>query len=803
MVYILGKNEKGIFGRYSCIRLFLLSFVMMLIIMLPDIIKNSGYFVYAGDYTFQEIPFLLHTSDVIFSKGIGWDWQTDLGSDFIASYSFYTLGSVVYWLFSFVKGRALIMLMPVLTAVKTGMAAVFAYLYIKRYVKTDVSAYIAAMMYAFSGYQMFNLIYNTFFDVTAFFPLLMLSFDMLVQENKKGFFAAVTALCASVNYFFFMGEVVFVIIYYVIRCLKKDFRFTVKNFLLIALESVIGVMISAFLLVPSLTSVMSGVRASSTRTGMDLIWYSDNTIVPKIIQSLFIIPDMPSNALIFQSDENPINWASISLYLPVMTIVGVAVYMKNNKGSWMNLLFAVCMIIALIPGLNSIFYAFNSSYYARWFYMPVLFMCAASAVAIDRSYDLKFGIKLQSAALAVLLLAASVPAEITTTDLDGTESSSSAEWFGLVNFMDIFFQFMGFGVIFVLLIAAYNIKYRDREATAAKLPLVMAVLITLSYGIYLDHSISKLRTYTWDKETAEFIPELDETDGFFRMEEVGSIWNMNLMWDMNSVGSFNSIVPYEDDRFYKSVTGGKRGMSSEYKDKEYEVFSLTSVKYVFNRSTDDDLNVEFNPVKLPGYSLYDKQSRYYIYKNDYFIPMGFMYDYYISEEDLDVFIDKKKFTKENEGYDYRRLIMLRAMVVGNDFASESELYKRIPDEMLEGLDTESYMSDCTDRKSMSCSSFEYDSSGFRASIDSDREGLLFFSVPSCDGWRAEVNGAETEIVSVNYGLSAVRVSEGDNNIEFFYETPGLKTGILISAAGMSVYIVYLAVLLILRKKSKK
>lgn len=36
--------------------------------------------------------------------------------------------------------------------------------------------------------------------------------------------------------------------------------------------------------------------------------------------------------------------------------------------------------------------------------------------------------------------------------------------------------------------------------------------------------------------------------------------------------------------------------------------------------------------------------------------------------------------------------------------------------------------------------FEYDSKGFKAEVKSERENLLFFSVPSCDGWIAEVNG---------------------------------------------------------------
>lgn len=42
--------------------------------------------------------------------------------------------------------------------------------------------------------------------------------------------------------------------------------------------------------------------------------------------------------------------------------------------------------------------------------------------------------------------------------------------------------------------------------------------------------------------------------------------------------------------------------------------------------------------------------------------------------------------------------MLRAMVVEDSFAFESESFQKIPHEMLEGLDENSYISDCADWK---------------------------------------------------------------------------------------------------------
>lgn len=106
----------------KCSKVFLVSFVMMIIILLPDIVRNGGYFVYAGDYAFQQIPFTVHVSDMIKYGNWGWDWFTDMGTNLIGSYSFYLLGSIFFWMICFIPSRLIIFAMPVMLAVKTALA---------------------------------------------------------------------------------------------------------------------------------------------------------------------------------------------------------------------------------------------------------------------------------------------------------------------------------------------------------------------------------------------------------------------------------------------------------------------------------------------------------------------------------------------------------------------------------------------------------------------------------------------------------------------------------------------------------
>ena len=77
---------------------FLLGFGSLLVVILPIIIADGGYYIYYGDYNSQQIPFYNLANDAVRSGSFGWNWYTDLGVNFIGAYAFYLLGSPFFWL---------------------------------------------------------------------------------------------------------------------------------------------------------------------------------------------------------------------------------------------------------------------------------------------------------------------------------------------------------------------------------------------------------------------------------------------------------------------------------------------------------------------------------------------------------------------------------------------------------------------------------------------------------------------------------------------------------------------------------
>lgn len=131
-------------------------------IFVPLMIYNGGYFVFLGDFNVQQIPFYRHAHDMIRSGNFFWDWKTDLGANFIGSYSFYLIFSPFFWLTLPFPSDFVPHLMGPLLILKTACAALSAYLYIKRFVSDRNWAVFGSILYAFSGFMTFNIFFNHF-----------------------------------------------------------------------------------------------------------------------------------------------------------------------------------------------------------------------------------------------------------------------------------------------------------------------------------------------------------------------------------------------------------------------------------------------------------------------------------------------------------------------------------------------------------------------------------------------------------------------------------------------------------------
>ncbi|MGN0623384.1 MAG: YfhO family protein [Oscillospiraceae bacterium] len=773
---------------------FVVAFVGMMVSFVPSMIVNKGIFLYYGDFNSQQMMFYYHANEAVKNGAMGWDWGTDLGANFVGSYSFYLLGSPFFWLSTLFPLKAVPYLMPWLLALKTAVAALTAYAYIRRFVKNPNACFVGSMLYAFSGFQIYNVFFNHFHDATAFFPLLLLGLELLTQDGKKGAFAIPVAICASISYFFFVCEVVFTIIYFVIRCMDKSFRMNIKIFGLLALESVLGVMVSACILLPAVIDVVTNPRVTSYLFGLDMVFYSENVRIPRIIQSFFMLPDMPARVNILTSDKA--RWASMAGYLPMFSMCGVIAFMRTRKKHWMSRMILVCAVMACVPVLNASYVLFNSSYYARWYYMPILIMCLMTAKLIEENReDLKKGFVPVAVICSIFLLIGCLPKKEKDKIVFG-EVPKYIELYWIQAIVTILMTVMLFFIIYQLGKKRWYRVVNFMTAAACIICMTSSVIYGVAQGDdnadYIDRAINgadNLDMAKLDGDTS------GSQNNFYRIDTSENVDNWCMFWGLSSMRTFHSVVPTSIMDFYTSI-GQQRDVASRMDTNLYPLRGLFSVKYYFKELTDEQIRgkKENKPSEyvqnLEGFKFVDTQNGFNIYENEYFIPMGFTYDYYTTNEEVEYATEVHKTQ-----------LLLKALVLDDRQAKKySDILQKYTYDFSD-MNTESYKELCMQKRSESCYYFKEDTNGFDAKIKLDDPKLVFFSVPYEKGWTAEINGEPAEIEKVSYGFMAVKCPSGDNTITFRYKTAGLAEGRIITFVGAGILIAYIAVGYALRKKA--
>ena len=770
--------------RDQMLRTMLLCALTAAIFFLPFYIIDGGFFHYAGDFNSQQISFYRYMNGFI--KGAGYpdgmagaarstfSWATDLGSGAMNAYSFYLYGSPFFWLSLIFPQNWLPYLMVPLLVLKFAVAGGGAYRYLCRYVRRSDHAVLGACLYAFSGFSIYNVFFNHFIDVVALFPWMLWALDetLYEQEENYGLFAFWVGVNLLNNYFFFIGQVLFLVIYFICKLTTKDFPMNVRLFVRLAFESLLGAALGFVLLWPAVLSILQNPRTIDLSSGWGFLTYSKVQQYLAILLSWLLPPDSPYITSIWS--EGIIKWTSMSAYLPLCSLAGAMAYWRARKGDSKKRIVATCAIFALVPVLNSAFYALNSSYYARWYYMPVLILCAMTASALESpdisADELDAPVRGIGWLMAATLAFALVPVQ------DG----DTKEWsLGVLQNPGQYAAVLSFGIGGLTLYRLLCRRWRGSRAFARRMT---AVVLAFACAFSMVHiGIGKFGQWHTDSDLVEQYTSAiklkdDLPEGDWRVDTYKTHDNLGLWLDKSSLQYFGSTAAPSILSFYPAL-GVKRDVRSEPDLSNYALRGLLSVKYLI---TTPEKQEDFLAAADDGWSYYDTKDGFMLYENENYVPMGFTYDYYITEESYETTV---KNTRAN--------LLMRALVLSEEDAETYGKYlEKLPEAKLDDLWYDTYVSDCADRRASACSSFRMTNSGFHAEITLKKDDLVFFSVPYDDGFTAYVNGEETEVIRVDEGLMAVLAPAGENTIDFVYQADGYSLASKVSLAALAAFALY-------------
>lgn len=767
---------------------FALCFAAGVLLFLPhciiDATLGGGYFHYAGDFNDQQINFYQYANAFI-KQGGSFSWGTDLGSGFVNSYSFYLLGSPFFWLSLLLPSRLVPWAMVPLLCLKMALAGGGAYLWCRRWCNRGAWPVLCGVLYACSGFTIYNIFFNHFLDVVALFPYLLASLDDAVMDKKWGRFPFWVALNLVNNYFFFAGQIVFLLLYFFCMLAGKRYKLTWPRFARLFLEALLGCALGCVLLIPAGLSLVHNPRTIAPFDGYGYLVYGSAQQYGAIIYSGFLMPDAPYFRDLFS--EGIFKHTSLTAYLPVVGLAGAIVFCRARRHHPFTRLAKICVVCAFVPVLNSAFYALNSSYYARWFYMPVLLLCGMTVMALSSARIAPAQIPRATGLVALVTLSSAAFALVPTTDADGNFQ------LGVVDFQPRFWALLGVTMLGIVIFVLVWHFAKDKQRFGNIL-LAAVFCFSIVYGnVHL--SFTKYPQWETDSDlipetyasTAEIEAALPQ-DEFYRLDAYGAHNNLGLWFDKSCLQFFNSTVAPSIMEFYPTF-GVKRDVNSKPEASLYALRGLLSVRYTLVAK---DSVQDWQAQDLAGWLPIGETTAYQLYENENWVPMGFTFDHYITPDQL------KETPEQN-----RANLLMRALVLNDEQQEKyADLLKPLPEDARRDYTFATYEQDCAQRRADGVQTFTATTTGFTATCHYGSDELVFFSVPYDNGFTATVNGTPTELEKVDNGLMALRVPGGKSEIVLTYRTPGLAAGAAVAGGAAAIYLGYLGLMYFNRKKKR-
>ena len=82
----------------------------------------------------------------------------------------------------------------------------------------------------------------------------------------------------------------------------------------------------------------------------------------------------------------------------------------------------------------------------------------------------------------------------------------------------------------------------------------------------------------------------------------------------------------------------------------------------------------------------------------------------------------------------------------------------------------------------------YDDEKIIGTLNANSNGILQISTSYTTGWKAFVDGKETDTINVNTGFIGIPLTRGEHKIRLEYNTPYLKIGTYLSCIGLILII---------------
>ncbi len=254
--------------------------------------KNGSILV--CDLYYEYVPFYNHIRDAILNgKSIFNSFSFTMGQSMVGIISYYCL-SPLNLLLLFSNLNNITYFIKILFIIKIVLCALTMSIYLNN--KTNkVNNIIFSLIFAFTTYNLkygFNIMW---LDVIYMLPLAILGLEKMIEGKSSKLYIASLTLMIFSNFYLSFSACIFIFIYFLFYSLIKK-KLNLKLFYKFALSSILPVLLTAFMLVPTIYNMLDG-KIIEAVSGYDkLILYNPLNLIYNIAPGAtagHILNDLP------------------------------------------------------------------------------------------------------------------------------------------------------------------------------------------------------------------------------------------------------------------------------------------------------------------------------------------------------------------------------------------------------------------------------------------------------------------------------------------------------------------------------
>ena len=861
------KKESMIACVSSCV---LTALILLLAFVLLGFIPLGKDALLYKDGQQQMVDLYCWFKDVLSGKSsIDYTFTKYLGGSNFAVFSYY-LSSPLNILLVFFDKTQVPLFINVLYIVKASLASAFACFYLCRRFRPSTriklsAAVILSVSYALGQYMISQSSNMMWIDGVYMLPLILAGVEKLISEKKSTLFIVSAALSLCFNWYTGIINLMFGGIWFLFESLRtaKAWKKFFGSFLRFCIACVITLMISAVILLPSLT-LLSGRTYGHSGIGM-LLDFSMIGFVPSVISNYVFG---------FASVKGSVNlFAGSFVFIGVVLLFFSSLKLKEKLVYGLLLLTVILSfywqpLVALFSMLRNV-----EGFWYRYAYVGIFALVYLASVFYLESDTTKLKVFIPpvvAAVYCVIVLLLSDPQRAGVVESVFTSNLSSLLMTPQDKNLVPLIAKMAFPVITsVFFCLALGLKRGKSQIFSVSAVLLSAVILLelLLNQMVLGKTYATADGPDISSYNANEIALLGQIDdpSFHRVVQTSyhSLYNkLSASYSEPMAYGFNSVTAFVSAPDENEVYFLDRAGYPQYYDtipvtmtENLALDSLLSVKYVLLPAGDEsskgltkaggvegfkDLYV--NPYAAPaafvisGSGNYESSGKNYaLYLNDLYRHLsGIEKDIFIPVENVETSVDGKAVTykisveDENavlyanfaiEGETGATLYMngerfvpygeemspklLRVKTIDGNAELKLDFYTpegKVADAQIYLLDLNALNEATSVMKSKAASKIDIRDGHCVFEVENASSGTsLFTSVPYHKGWTVTRNGKKIGADLTGDALMTVPLEDGKNVIEMTYRVPNKTAGILMMSAG----IVLLAGITVYESRKKK